>query len=327
MSLKLYNDENVVLNSLCLRILNTFLPAKASEQYLQGAIAEEFLKPYISNLKNISRQYTELQAPAELNLQDAKSYALYFLPVNFVKVLRVFAHTQLNAEQPLRILDFGAGPGTATLAAQTHFKNISQITLVEKSKAMRQVAAELLPAAVSILSDIKEVKSSFDLILCANSINELAPDLARRTMQLLSEKLNPGGVLILLEPALFEITRRMMSLRDYLKDSLSVIYPCTHCNSCPLLAIEKEWCHTEIDWQRPLLTRQLDKLLSFNKHKIKTSVFVFKKAETIAAGARVVNFPVKRKFGKELWLCSESGLEKKIIDKQDKMIDNYSFLE
>lgn len=321
------SDENTLLNLLCSNIVSKILPAKAYAQYSQGAISKEFLLPHVKRIKEISASYTEFNAPAELSIADAESYALYYLPINFIKVLRALSHCRIDSTKQISMLDFGAGPGTASLAAKANFKNIAAITQIEKSLSMQKVSQKLSEHNINYSSGLESSSGQFDLIICANSINELNFANAGKVLIQLISRLKEEGVLMLLEPALLKITRDMMKLRDILLSHISVIYPCTHNNFCPLLQNEKEWCHTELDWQRPLLTRQLDELLGFNKHKLKTSLFIFKKGGSPIQGERVINFPVKRKYGKETMLCGPNGLRNYTAPKQRKDIENYSLIE
>jgi ribosomal protein RSM22 (predicted rRNA methylase) len=51
-------------------------------------------------------------------------------------------------------------------------------------------------------------------------------------------------VVVIVEPALPPVARKLMELRDAALDSTTTIAPCTHGAACPLAALKKDWCFT-----------------------------------------------------------------------------------
>jgi ribosomal protein RSM22 (predicted rRNA methylase) len=322
-------NENILLQKLSNLVVKNLLPTEAFRQYELGKIGNQYLLPYCNIIKNISEQYTTLNYSKRLEIDDAIAYALYYMPINFVKVLRAINLCELDNSKVINILDFGAGTGTATLAVSALFDKFNAVA-VEKSFAMQEVLKKLITSNIVIKEKITDLNCKFELIVCANSINELSDELAYKTFSELNNYLADDGYFIIIEPALKSVTQRIMSFRDWLLENtdLNIYYPCTHANNCPMLVNDKDgWCHTELSWQKPSLVAQIDQLTGFNKHRLKTSVLIFSKRKIDYSGFRVVNFPKKQKKGIELTLCSDKRYKNTTVSsKLGKKIQNYSWL-
>jgi hypothetical protein len=72
-----------------------------------------------------------------------------------------------------------------------------------------------------------------------------------------------------------------------------------------LVSSETDWCHGSIEWRQPKLNAQLDDLLSFNKHRIKYSAFLFQKGGALLEGIRVITEPVKERDGIKAVVCGK----------------------
>lgn len=70
-----------------------------------------------------------------------------------------------------------------------------------------------------------------------------------------------------------------------------------------LRSSETDWCHGTIEWHQPRLNAQLDGLLSFNKHRIKYSAFLFQRGGALREGIRVITDPSKERMGVTATVC------------------------
>ncbi len=315
-------------------LVSSILPRSAQEQFAKGAISHATLEPYVTALKAISDSYTlhtvgsSLVQPVRVE-RDAEAYALYYLPINAAKVCSLLSEVSLPSEA--RILDFGCGPGTGALAALAATTSRLAIECVENSAAMRKVASRLVPSwpdAARLSSfQLRDTFTAtpskpFDLIIAANVFAELAENEGAALLKSLIQSLAPKGYLLLVEPGQLAHTRRLMRLRDTLLHSfkgLTPLFPCCREDACPMLAnSETDWCHGTIHWERPALISQLDKLLSFNKHRIKYSGFVFQKDGILRSGYRVVLPSVKSRLGVSTGLCGLSYSGPVLIRKRDR---------
>ncbi len=133
-----------------------------------------------------------------------KAYRAYFLPSNLSKIHKplqeLYLHPRdLFAKAKLRILDIGAGPGTASLGVLTFFSQQArkpqlEFTAVDQVAGNLKMAEELFSSsrrAYPLEASLKTVQSDigglenilhghFDVIILSNVMNELfARDEAR----------------------------------------------------------------------------------------------------------------------------------------------------
>lgn len=278
------------------------------------------------------------------NLKEARSgYLLYFTLTNFAKTFHCLKQAApfLSTGGPLRILDVGAGPGTAALACSSFFSDRPlEIVCLEQNKGILEDAKNLFEkwknpnhrTHFQCASFPTFVKGSFDLIIAANFLNELGNvGHQRRAAEMLLKHLNPNGLLIIIDPALQKTTRTLMALRDQLLSAKAciVLAPCLHQANCPMLAAnQRDWCHFYIDWECPKIIRAVDKLIG-NKHDyLKMAYLILQKeapspqpSPSRGEGVqpwRVVSSPLITKGKRELILCGGFGVLKKIrrLDKE-----------
>jgi Mitochondrial small ribosomal subunit Rsm22 len=180
-----------------------------------------------------------------------------------------------------------------------------------------------------IFSNALNKQSQFDIIILSNVVNELYEQDKLNFLSQLNNSLISNGLIIIIEPALQEITRSLMTLRNSLLQAntdLSMLFPCTHNNSCPmLLASKKDWCHVNLNWEEPNLVKQLDNLTGFNKHRIKFSVCVLQKNGIPTGGLRVVDVPSKNKTGWHNLLCGEKFYGVSSLSKSNRSLANKDF--
>ena len=197
-----------------------------------------------------------------------------------------------------RILDVGSGPGPAALAAldllggEATCFDLSQAALAEaRALGIRHTVGEL-PAG------------EFDLTLAASVLSELRdplPLLRRLT-----------GTVVLIEPALRETGRALLTLRDTLLASgeFQALAPCLTQKPCPALLSPRDWCTAEVRWTPPRYFVQLaeatglraDELLSF------APLVLARSAPRPPLDLwRVVGVPPPEKGKKRVWICSDDG--------------------
>ena len=324
-------------------VVQQLLSPAAWAQYLKGDVGHNELRPFIQELKRLSDAYTQHSVGTKLpqlikSELSAQAYALYYLAVNAAKMLHLTPHITSNKET-LRVLDFGSGPGTASLALLASLKQPLNITCVESSQPMRAVAKKLLSSwnAGKSLADLSFVShlptsntASYDVIVAANALAELSEAESQALITHLTSMVAPDGFLILLEPGQQLHSRRLMRFRDGLAKTspkLTPLFPCTRADICPMLkASETDWCHSTIEWAQPKLSRQLDAMLSFNKHRIKFCAFVFQHGGQLRPGMRVITPPFKMLRGTAVTLCGE-GLYSVVLIKKGQRSEGTRALE
>ncbi|HEY6011787.1 MAG TPA: small ribosomal subunit Rsm22 family protein [Nitrospirota bacterium] len=281
-----------------------------------------------------------------------KAYTAYFLPANLFKIHKPLHELALHprdilSKQKLRVLDIGAGPGTASLGALEFLARRYPRTRLELV-AVDQVAANLKEAEalfqeqqagldaslVTVCSDVtaleRKVRGTFDVIIFANVLNELfahhAEGGAHRTALasgLLEHLLAPDGSCIIIEPALRETSRDLLEVRDgMVGQGFSVYSPCLTNAPCPARSNAKDWCHEDIPWEPPALVREIDALTGLRKDSLKFSYLVLRKdrlslADVCGTNAcRVVSEPLVSKGKIEFYVCGANG--RKLLMRLDR---------
>lgn len=170
--------------------------------------------------------------------------------------------------------------------------------------------------------------SAYDLIICANSLNEIERNSEATVLKLL-ERLTERGTILILEPGLRETTRRLMRVRDLVRGKgLSIIFPCTRQDPCPMLrASESDWCHgtllgTAGSLRGSALVPLVDELTGFNKHRLKYSVVICSKLPITLDGIRVLRTPEKSKRGLVVPVCGPGIFGDLVLPKRARNDNN-----
>ncbi len=256
---------------------------------------------FLRQLTEYLNQTGARQGGAQRYMKDRRlrgAYLLYYSTANMLKPWRplreLSAARALPVDRPLRVLDLGAGPGTAAagLAAllpellavppsDLHIA-ITALDAVGANLAMyRQVAAEAarmsgcgitVETAIADVGASTETGEAFDLVLAMNVVNELPPAKRARFLAWSAEQLGEAGHLLIIEPALRETSRDLLTLRDAaVQDGWTVCSPCLRQADCPALEKPTDWCHDDVSWQRPEFIEILDEGMGNIKKSLKYS--------------------------------------------------------
>lgn len=169
-----------------------------------------------------------------------------------------------------RVLDLGAGLGTTSLGAALFRRaelgasaadaRLAVTALDQSARALN--VYEAFVGAVDTGIDLKTracdlrvaplPAGPFDLVLMGLMLNELDDRAATALMDRVAEVLAPDGAVVVLEPALKSVSRRLHRLReDFLASGWQIHSPCLHEAPCPLLVGERDWCHQEQAFRLP----------------------------------------------------------------------------
>lgn len=280
-----------------------------------------------------------------------RGYVAYFLPVNLAKVQALLDELPASdpaPSSPLRVLDIGSGPGTAALAVldwmqhqPSGLQRPIEVVAVDQTRQALFDAERLwndylrmtvTPEArfLPVQTDLKQSeylkgltvggRDRYDLIVLANTLGELfctSRDPVRRRAKLvrtLLDLLHESGTLMIVEPALREVSRNLHRLRNILLEehAFTVYSPCLHERPCPALVKEEDWCHEERPWTPPPLMTAIDRQVGFIKDALKFSYLLLRRdGRTIVQREptvyRVVSELREMKGEKRAWLCNETG--------------------
>lgn len=189
------------------------------------------------------------------------SYMAYQMPSYVHEVTELFGDLIVAGlvRKKIRVLDVGSGPGTATIGiirALSCFPDMqAEITAVEQSDTQREAYSYVIPEIVTKLKSNVTIEKqqgldvtrklpdgNYDIIICANMINELSGlDISGKTdlVLSLSEHLTSDGSLIVLEPADLDNATQLRKIACNAKErGLTIYSPCNdirgvHCKVSP----------------------------------------------------------------------------------------------
>jgi len=258
--------------------------------------------------------------------QALAAYGLFFFPRSFVRTTMVLEECRDRmrppAEGKIRIADLGAGTGAAGLAALAAYATRwpdrpLHIDMVDRASDSLHLAQMLFAAGESLWPKARlqiinhdarsaDLKGSYDVIICSFAINEWMEGASTETLTRWTEHqlrhLNPGGLFIIMDPALRSSVDRIVALRDWVAAEriARLVAPCSHVRPCPMRAEKRGWCHEVREWVVPASMRLINRNLQRDIHLLKFSFLVLaneKPADTVSGWARLVS-PVSPEKGK-----------------------------
>ena len=286
-------------------------PASAEAYWLQqaqeltllnDAEALERLTPSVAQLSDL---FTT-ERPAK-NFPDYFSdshqlvaYGLFFLPQSFVRTGFALSHAiDFRKWKPpgktLRILDLGSGPGSCGTSVahqlQTYHSATTDLTFVDRSPtalaAAENFAHAVLKKDTPVSSRIGDASrpetwpsGPYDIIVAGFVLNEmsrLGPQELLDWMQSMSDALAPGGLILILEPALKITSERLQRLSDAVVAHKIIprIGPDLDDAPCPQLAAGVHWSHEVRAWSIPIATEIINRQLHRDLREIRFSFSSF----------------------------------------------------
>lgn len=203
----------------------------------------------------ISTQYRAGQSSSHAirDELDALAYAVSRMPATFAAVRNVLARLTERCPffSPATVLDFGAGPGTASWAAAEAWPSISSITQLDHNALLLGLGRKLFEAApMSALRAVRQIHAGLaegattaltaDLMLASYTLAEMsAPEIRAFLTSAWSVC---TGALVIIEPGTPAGYERILLCRNLLHEQgAKVVAPCPHQHPCPLTA--PDWCH------------------------------------------------------------------------------------
>jgi ribosomal protein RSM22 (predicted rRNA methylase) len=254
---------------------------------------------------------------------DTLAYAFARMPATYAAAIAV-----LNALRgvcdfaPRSLLDVGAGPGTAAVAAAQAFPSLADVRLVEANAEMRALGTALLaqsdqPALRAASYNAPPARHAdlraADLVTASYVAGEIAP--AERATFARSLWAASAQALVVIEPGTPAGYERLMAIRSLLiAEGAHLAAPCPHDRACPLVA--PDWCHFA---QR--LPRSRDHLqvkgvaVPFEDEKFSYVALTRKPPRHI--DARVLAPPVVTKGAVTAKLCTADGIVHDVAARRD----------
>lgn len=227
------------------------------------------------------------------------AYGVFFLPQSFTRTSFALAQAcGLRGWKPSSvvpaILDLGSGPGSCGVAAAYRLRQagVDKLSLhgVDKSPSalasMEAFAHATLGAAVETRTRIGDAarpetwpEGPFDLIVAGFVMNEM-PQLDHaallRWFGELKAKLAPGGLILILEPALRVTAERLQRLSDEVAaGEMTRIAPELDALPDPQLGPGEHWSHETRAWRAPSSTEFVNRHLHRDLREVRFSFAAF----------------------------------------------------
>jgi ribosomal protein RSM22 (predicted rRNA methylase) len=265
----------------------------------------------------------EFSSPAISNEAQRAAYLAVRLPATYAVNQRVFSEIQLRApeEQIASILDVGAGPGTATLAAAEIFQHLQRATLIEIDEQWLGLGKNLAQVSSSgavrnaqwIRQDLRSGFScdAHDLVVISYALGELGQHAVEAVIR--KAWSCAKQFLVVMEPGTPRGFATVNTVRSLLiAAGAELLAPCPHKYACPMAAIG-DWCHFAQRVERSSQHRQLKGgALGYEDEKF--SYVIASRKSVNHEGQRIVRHPGKHSGHVQLVLCTqEGGLENRTI--------------
>lgn len=283
------------------------------ETLLQNQPASDLARHY----EVMSRRYRREDESASLQVAsegEALAYVAARFPATFGAVSQVCRQTALSLPDfaPRTLLDVGAGPGTATLAALDHWPGLEHARLVEPNACLQALSRRLLDSASAEvrfektnLDQAALPSLSADLVLSSYVLNELPSTQLETTILRLWAATK--DVFILVEPGTPQGYGVILAARSILLAAgAQLAAPCPHNLACPL-AGSAMWCHMSARIERSSFHRLLKNQSGLGYEDEKFSYLVATRLQPDRTHSRVLGHPRGQKIV-ELELCEKNGV-------------------
>ncbi len=124
-----------------------------------------------------------------------------------------------------RVLDFGCGGGVESRYVLEHLQGQGHLMCVDISKYFMERARKRLkknPNVTLIQGDIRKLdipERSFDVIFAIHVIHDIAPDIRQDVLNVLSQKIKPGGIFHIWEPIRASHGMAVTEIRELLSNA------------------------------------------------------------------------------------------------------------
>lgn len=213
------------------------------------------------------RSATEPAVPALDTPAAAAAYAAYRMPATYAAIraslsAAASAHPLLA---PRTCLDIGGGTGAAVWAAVQAFPTLAAVAVLDRSGSALELGSRLAGrASAPALRRARWTRARLpptaalpaaDLVTVGYLLAEL-PGSAREAV--VAAAARAADLVVVVEPGTPAGYRRVIDARSGLIDAgFSVLAPCPHDRTCPLLAAGPSWCHFSARLNRSARHRQL----------------------------------------------------------------------
>jgi len=225
------------------------------------------------------------------------------------------------------VVDWGCGSGMAGRRVIAAWDGFASLTLTDVSAhAMRfaeKRAREDFPALRVQMKASAADAATGSLLLVSHVLNETDDDSAQR----LIAAARRAEEIIWVEAGTHADSRRLISVREKLRDEFDIIAPCTHAARCGMLVPENaaHWCHhfarVPSEASRDARWAQFGRELGIDMGSLPYSFLVLARRGAGAAEtsgfSRIIGRPRDEKGHFDVLSCGEAGVEDLMAQKRD----------
>lgn len=222
------------------------------------------------------------------------------------------------------LLDWGCGTGVAsrTLLQSPIAKSIRAVSLYDRSRSAMRFAFQQCSRRFPTLAIQQGDAPDAETVVISHVLNELSRD----ALNALLARLDNATAILWVEPSLKTVSRKLIEVREALRERFHLVAPCVHQARCGMLSPENErhWCHhfaeppaeafTESKWAKFSQAMQIDlrdlslSYLVFDKRPVSP---LEQSAKRLIGNARLY------KATASLLLCDERGVGEVELAKRD----------
>jgi ribosomal protein RSM22 (predicted rRNA methylase) len=285
---------------------------------MEGRILEKYpLNALIKAAEEVSSRYRREDGRSNFQIKsevEALSYLASRVPATYAANARVMAEIRKHCSDfsPKSILDIGAGPATACVAAGQYFETIETSRLIEPnvylSKAGQEFFAPYLRGAEWQAKNIETASfdKSFDIVIASYVLNEVAKNKLDGLIKKCWDACS--GMMVIIEPGTPQGASIIQQVREFAVDrKINILAPCPHAGECPLKDTSSRWCHFAVRTSRSKLHKTL-KGGDAGFEDEKFSYIVLSRHPSTPPSHRLIGYPSGTKL-RELQVCSPKGAE------------------
>lgn len=295
------------------------------QQAVEAELESAGLKELSLAREDLTQRYRDRASKQQFMTTDLQrlSYLATRLPATYAAVCQALEAVKERTGDIniTRLLDLGAGPGTALWAACSVFPSLQEALLLEKDSSLVQLGKKLacqstqsaIHSAIWQQADLELISElpQHDLVILSYSVGELTHS---GMMALIEKSWKAAQLLVIIEPgtpAGFErirlIRRQLIELGGHL------VAPCPHHAACPMT--EKDWCHFAARVERSSFHRRLKGgTLPYEDEKF--SYVAASKTTYPLPSARILRAPLHRSGHSVFTLCTEEGVKQATVSKR-----------
>jgi len=293
---------------------------------IESILNGKSLKALVREREKLTQCYKERSGSLEIKSLSSDNQRLSYLaarfPATYAAVYKVLMELVSRGGEGgasvTSLLDVGAGPGTAFLAASEVLPSLERATLMERDPGFISIGKQLTAEMAEwICQDITSEwgVEPHDLVIASYALNELKESVRLEVVEKLWRVTRK--FLVLVEPGSKVAFEFLSCARQrLLVKGAHLVAPCPHANACPL-AKGTDWCHFSARVARSSIHRKTkDATLNYEDEKF--SYLIFSRGPLKGCEARVLRRPFKGEGFVKLQLCSEGGIVEKTVTKKNK---------